>query len=140
MPKEPTYPMLFLRTNNMKETRNFYEKIFKFPVALEQSGCVIFQIGKYGYWGFCETEKEIKKPEQVCLTIVVEANEEVDEWNKYLQDHNILSTREPQETAQYQIYNAFYKDPTGYTLEIQAFAEDGRPKGHEDFSNECNCK
>ncbi len=133
MPKEPTYPMLFLRTNDMKKTRNFYENILKFPIALEQSGCVVFKIGKYGYWGFCKTEKEIEKPEQVCLTLVVETKKEVDEWNKYLIAENVTLTREPQETAQYKIYNAFYTDPTGYTLEIQAFDKDGRPVGHDDF-------
>jgi hypothetical protein len=117
----------------MTDTRNFYEKIFRFPIALDQGGCIIFQLGKYGYWGFCETDKEIVNPEQVCLTVVVETPEEVDEWDNYLRENNIIHTREPQETAQYKIYNAFYEDPTGYTLEIQAFAEDGRPKGHEDF-------
>ncbi|MCE7741294.1 MAG: VOC family protein [Candidatus Heimdallarchaeota archaeon] len=134
MPSKPTYPMTFLRTNDLAETRIFYEQILNFPVALEQSGCIIFRIGNYGYWGFCETDKEISDPGQVCLTVVVEKRKEVDEWHEYLISNNVKLYRAPQETSQYKIYNSFYFDPTGYTLEIQAFDKEGQPIGHEDFN------
>ena len=140
MQNKPTYPMTFLRTNNLQETRNFYEKIMNFPVALEQSGCIIFQIGRYGYWGFCQTDKEITDPQQVCLTVVVEERKEVDAWHDYLMKNNIKLHREPQETTQYKIYNGFYYDPNGYSLEIQAFDNDGKPKGHDNFQErKCQC-
>ena len=131
--------MTFLRTKNLEETRTFYEKILNFPVALEQSGCVIFRIGKFGYWGFCQTDKDISNPEQVCLTVVVEKREEVDAWHKHLIDNNVKLHREPQHTSQYKIYNGFYVDPTGYTLEIQAFDQEGKPVGHDDFGKMCMC-
>jgi len=118
----------------MKETRKFYEEILNFPIALEQSGCVIFQIGNFGYWGFCETDKNIEQPEQICLTVVVNTREEVDVWHKHMQEKNVKMNREPQYTAQYKIYNGFYSDPSGYTIEIQAFDKEGQPIGHDDFS------
>ncbi|MCK5410422.1 MAG: hypothetical protein KAJ30_09160, partial [Candidatus Heimdallarchaeota archaeon] len=53
----------------------------KFPIALEQSGCFVYRVGNYGYWGFCENTKEpVEKAEQVCLTVVVKTMEEVDKW------------------------------------------------------------
>ena len=129
----PRYPILFLRTNDMKETRYFYEKILKFPIALEQSGCIIYLIGNYGYWGFCQTEEKIVKPENICLTLVVDTKEQVDTWHKLLKESEVEIKRNPQYTSQYKIYNGFYADPTGYTLEIQVFDKDGEPKGHNRF-------
>ena len=130
----PRYPILFLKTNNMDKTRFFYENILKFPIALEQSGCIIYQIGDYGYWGFCQTEEKIEKPDQICLTLVVDSREQVDIWHKHLKESEVKVKREPQYTSQYKIYNGFYTDPTGYTLEIQVFDKDGEPKGHDKFT------
>lgn len=129
----PIYPILFLRTNDMNKTRNFYEHILNFPVALEQSGCIIYQVGDYGYWGFCQSEEKIEKPEQVCLTLVVDSREKVDNWHIHLEKSKVEIKRDPQYTSQYKIYNGFYIDPTGYILEIQVFDKDGEPKGHDNF-------
>lgn len=134
MESEPLYPMVFLRTNDMKKTRNFYEEILNFPIALEQSGCIVFKVGKYGYWGFCEnTQVPVENPEQVCLTMVVKSVEEVDSWHKHIVNSGANATRAPQKTEKYKIYNSFYSDPTGYTIEIQYFYEEGEPIGHKEF-------
>ncbi len=133
MPEKPLYPISFFRTNNLEQTRAFYEGILQLPLALEQSGCVIYLIGKYGYWGFCQTYEEITKPEQICITIVVDTRKQVDEWHTYLQEKGVEIKRKPQHTEQYKIYNGFYIDPNGYTLEVQAFDKDGEPKGHDRF-------
>ncbi len=129
----PRYPILFLRTSDMKKTRNFYENILNFPIALEQSSCIIYKIGNYGYWGFCQTEEIIEKPEQICLTLVVDSREQVDTWHKHLEKSEVEVKRDPQHTSQYKIYNGFYVDPTGYTLEIQVFDKEGEPLGHDKF-------
>ncbi len=130
----PLYPITFLRTNNIKETRHFYENIMNFPLALEQSGCFVYRVGKYGYWGFCENTKEpVEKAEQVCLTVVVKTLEEVDKWHKHMVDSGVTVARSPQKTEQYKIYNGFYADPSGYTIEIQYFFEEGEPVGHKEF-------
>ena len=60
--------------------------------------------------------------------------EEVDVWHKHLQEKNVKMNREPQYTAQYKIYNGFYSDPSGYTIEIQAFDKESQPIGHDSFS------
>ncbi len=133
MPTKPLYPILFLRTNNLEVTRNFYENVLKSQLALDQNGCVIYLIGDYGYWGFCQTNEEILKPDQICLTIVVDSREQVDEWHKHLEESEVEVKRSPQYTSQYKIYNGFYYDPSGYTLEIQAFDKEGEPKGHNTF-------
>ncbi|MHA1224427.1 MAG: hypothetical protein ACTSSG_14505 [Candidatus Heimdallarchaeaceae archaeon] len=105
----------------------------KFPVALEQSNCVIFKIGKFGYWGFCETDESLGETEKICLTVVVKSRTEVDEWYDYLIENKTLSKSSPQEYSKYNIYTCFFLDPSGYTLEIQAFSEESKPHGHDLF-------
>ena len=133
MPEKPLYPISFFRTNDLEKTRIFYEEILQLPIALDQSGCIIYLIGKYGYWGFCQTYEEILKPEQICITLVVNTREQVDEWHTYLQEKGVENKKEPKHSEQYKIYNGFYIDPNGYTLEIQAFEKEGEPEGHNNF-------
>ncbi len=133
MPKKFSYPMTFLPCRDLTITRNFYEKILKLPVALEQSKCIVFKVGignHFSYWGFCSHYNEyLDPPHRVFLSLVVEDAGAVDEWHRELVDQQVDCIRTPQYTAEFKIYHAFYKDPMGYTVEIQAFDEDGRPEG-----------
>jgi hypothetical protein len=92
---------------------------------------LVFQIGKKNnaaFWGFCSHYTEfIKNPEKICLTLVVDTKQDVDEWNSYLTDKNILCTKEPKYNPTFKIYNAFYRDPMNYTVEIQSFDEGAKP-------------
>lgn len=132
MPVKFSYPITFLPCKNLEDTRNFYAEILKLPVVLEQAKCLVFQIGKTtdntAFWGFCSHYTEfIKNPEKVCLTLVVESERDVDEWNRYLNEKNIPCTKEPKYNPTFKIYNAFYRDPMNYILEIQSFDEDAKP-------------
>ena len=126
------YPITFLPCKNLEETTSFYTNILDLEIALEQGECVIFKIGDsphISYWGFCAHYSEFLTPaKRVCLTIVVNKKMEVDKWHKILTQKKILCTRTPNYTPQFKIYNAFYQDPTGYTIEIQAFDVDAKPK------------
>ncbi|MHA1668252.1 MAG: hypothetical protein ACTSUR_06295 [Candidatus Heimdallarchaeaceae archaeon] len=133
MLSEHLYPITFLKTNDLSSTRYFYEKVMKFPIALEQSNCIIFSIGKYGYWGFCQTDTIIEKAEQICLTVVVRTRKEVDNWYNFLISRNIKSSKAPEYNSKYQIYNCFFTEPNGYVLEIQAFSEGRIPEGHNEM-------
>ena len=134
MPTPFSYPITFLPTADLAKTRHFYETLLKLPVALDQGACVIFRVGKYGYLAFCSQSEDgnrLSNPEEVCLTLVVDTQSEVDDWHQYLVDAGITVKRPPQYTAAYKIYNGFYLDPLGYTIEIQAFDEDAQPAGAE---------
>ena len=95
MPEKPLYPISFFRTNDLEKTRTFYKEILQLPIALDQSECVIYLIGEYGYWGFCQTYEEIQKPEQICITLVVDTREQVDEWHTHLQEKGVEIKKEP---------------------------------------------
>ena len=126
------YPITFLPCKNLDEINIFYTKILGLEIALEQGECVIFKIGHSphtGYWGFCAHHSEFITPaKRVCLTLVVNTKMDVDRWHKNLTQNNILCTKIPMDTPLFKIYNAFYQDPMGYTIEIQAFYNDSKPK------------
>jgi hypothetical protein len=127
MPEKFSYPITFLPCKSLDEIRPFYEKILKLKVALEQKRCVLFKIGD-SYWGFCDHyEEQIENPERVCLTLVVDTRGEVDSWHSYLRKKMVPCKQNPSYNPKFKIYNAFYRDPTGYTIEIQTFDEDEMP-------------
>lgn len=135
MPVPINYPITFLPTSNLEQTRIFYEKILNLSIALDQDTCIIFSVGKYGYLGFCAQSKEgLSDPDKVVLTLVVDNQREVDEWHEYFVQSEVRVKRAPQYSAAYKIYNGFYFDPVGYTIEMQTFDTNAKPKGAEFYS------
>lgn len=127
------YPITFLPCKDLEENRQFYEKILGLPVALEQGPCILYKIGTenhFSYWGFCSHYDEyIQNGKKICLTLVVDTIENVDDWHLELKRKGVKCIKEPAHTPKFKLYNGFYEDPMGYTIEIQAFYEDGKPLG-----------
>ncbi len=125
MPKKFSYPITFLHCRDLLEIRSFYEDILHLTVALEQDPCIIYRIGEKNqgaYWGFCSHYSDfLEHPEMICLTLVVDTREDVDAWHRELVSKNVKCIKPPSHTEKFRIYNAFYRDPTNYTLEIQVF-------------------
>ena len=127
MPREFSYPITFLPCRSLGEIRPFYEEILQLKVALEQKRCILFKIGD-SYWGFCDHYTErIGNPERICLTLVVDTKEDVNEWDARLESFNVPCKKPPAYNSDFKIYNGFYYDPTGYIIEIQAFDKDATP-------------
>lgn len=128
------YPITFLPCKNLSDILHFYRDILGLEIALEQGQCVIFKIGRsphISYWGFCAHYDEFVKPaKRVCLTLVVDSPDEVIALSNYLKEKKIECYREAQSTPQFKIFNTFFTDPMGYTIEIQSFNSDGLPMDH----------
>ena len=126
------YPIVFLPCHDLRVVRSFYGDALRLPVALDQGKCLIFRIGikgSAGYFGFRKGFKsELVDPEKVCLTLVVSTRSDVDQWHESLTKLGENCVRAPSYQPQFHIYNAFFRDPIGYTLEIQAFDEEYSPK------------
>lgn len=128
------YPITFLPCKNLDEMIKFYTEILGLELALEQGDCFIIKIGEsphISYWGFCSHYEDFITPaRRVCLTLVVDSPKEVDSWTQNLINQKVKCTRQAQATPQFKIYNAFFEDPMGYTIEVQSFDSDGQPKWH----------
>ncbi len=131
LPEGFLYPIVFLPCRDLEVVRSFYNGILGLELVLDQGSCLIFQVGACGFgghWGFCSGGKsELIHPKNVCLTLVVASRGEVDEWYERLTKLNVTCTKPPSYTAQFHIYNAFFRDPMNYTIVIQVFDVDYAP-------------
>ncbi len=109
----------FLHTNEMDATSRFYEEILELPLVRDQGVCRIYKTSGDAYLGFC-THLETPAKKGIILTLVTD---NVDAWYKILLAKGVEITKPPTHNPKYQIYHFFFKDPNGYTLEIQRFDE-----------------
>jgi len=71
---------------------------------------------------------ELAAPEKICLTLVVSTRKEVDQWHTKLTKLGVTCMHAPSYRPEFHIYNAFFRDPTNYTVEIQAFDSEYAPQ------------
>lgn len=108
----------FLYTHDLETTNHFYETVLGLPVVVDQKDCRVYKITAESYIGFCERLTAPRQPEGVTFTFCVE---DVDGWAAYLKSQGVHFDTDPAKNDRYGIYNAFFRDPNGYQLEIQRF-------------------
>lgn len=109
--------VIFLRTKDLDQTSIFYEEYLDLPLVRDQGTCRIYKSSPTGYIGFC-THLDAPHPDGIILTLVTD---NVDDWYQKLSDKGVAITAPPVYNPRYQIHHFFFKDPNGYTLEIQRF-------------------
>lgn len=110
----------FLGTKDLKLTSNFYVDKLGLTLYKDQGICVIFNINKYGKIGFCEHMPILHNEKSPIITLVTEY---VDEIFSRLVKNGISINEKPKYNQKFGIYHFFFKDPNGYTIEIQKFLE-----------------
>lgn len=121
--------IVFLATNDLASTAEFYEQTLGLPLALDQGTCRIYKVAGEAYIGFCERAGAFSV-EGVIITIVTQ---EVDEFCDLLRARGVVFEKEPAVNPDYNIYHCFLRDPNGYLVEIQRF-DDPRWQGDADNS------
>ena len=117
MPFEQT--VTFLHSNDLDATSRFYEEILELPLVRDQGACRIYKTSGGGYLGFC-THLETPVTKGIIRTLITPS---VDAWYETLLAKGVEIVNPPAHNLKYQIYHFFFKDPNGYTLEIQRFDE-----------------
>ena len=110
----------FLGTKNLKKTSFFYQNILGLKLYKDQKVCLIFHINKQSKIGFCEHIPVIHDEKSPIMTFVTE---EVDNIYKTLVNKGLKIVESPKLNKKFNIYHFFFKDPNGYTIEIQRFLE-----------------
>lgn len=116
--------VVFLTTNDLLGTADFYENTLGLSLALDQGKCRIYRVARSAYIGFCEKDEQ-PPTEGVIVTIVTQ---QVDEYCDVLRERGVVFEKEPVLNPDYSIYHCFLRDPNGYLVEIQRF-EDPRWEG-----------
>ena len=109
----------FLPTRDLAQTTQFYEKVLKLELALDQTRCRIYRVAKGGFLGFC-LKDSVTPQEGVILTLFTE---EVDHWQARMAEHQVPIEKGPVFNPDFQIYQMFLRDPNGYLIEIQRFED-----------------
>lgn len=111
----------FVYTRDLEKTAPFYEDIMGFDLAVDQGSCRIYRVvGRDAYFGVCERDTAPEKPEGIIITFVTQ---DVDGWYERITSKGWECEYSPRTNETYNIYHFFVKDPNGYLLEVQRFAE-----------------
>lgn len=115
-----TQQVTFLDTPDLARTADFYERILGLRLARDQGRCRIYHVSGDAYLGFCERVGAVAPAEGLTITLVTD---HVDDWCARLRAEGVPFIKPPADNPPYRIYNAFVRDPSGYTIEIQRFWE-----------------
>ena len=110
--------IIFLGTENLEETNDFYTKVLELDLYKDQKTCMIYTINEKASIGFCTHIKKTLDVKSPIITFIVE---DVDGFYKRLKDKGVKIEEEPKVNEKFNIYHFFLKDNNGYTLEIQKF-------------------
>lgn len=108
--------IVFLKTNDLEKTKEFYMDIIGATIWVDQKDCVIFKHDNF-LFGFCERGETDRG---WLLTFFFKTTTEVDEIYEKINEMDLTVTQ-PVRNDKYQIYQFFAKDLEGRDLEFQAF-------------------
>jgi len=116
-----TGAITFLPTNNLEATKEFYSERLGLKLVVDQGVCLIFKVTDAAFFGFCNHIQPLPNPDSVILTIVTD---DPDAWHRHCQNAGIETDGEPRMNERYGICHFFAKDPNGYRVEFQRFADE----------------
>lgn len=120
MPLPIDEQITFLYCEDLASTAPFYEDVLGFELAVDQGSCRIYHItGRNAYVGLCERASPREK-DGIIFTLVTQ---EVDAWYDHITAQGITCKYAPRMNETYGIYHFFVKDPNGYLIEFQKFAD-----------------
>lgn len=111
--------IVFLATQDLHATAEFYEHTLGLPLALDQGTCRIYKVAAEAFLGFCRRQEK-PATEAVIVTLVTA---DVDGWAEKLRARGVQLEKEPTYNPDYKIYHCFLRDPNGYLVEIQRFED-----------------
>lgn len=110
--------ILFLGTDDLEASHDFYTEILELELYKDQTTCRIYKINEGSSIGFCTHIKKTLDEKSPIITLIVE---DVDGLYEKIKDKDVEIESEPQKNEKFNIYHFFLRDNNGYTIEIQKF-------------------
>ncbi len=110
----------FLGTKDLDKISHFYQHILGMTIYKHQDVCLIFNIINQNKISFCEHLAVVHEDKSLILTFVTE---KVDEPDNKLIKFRIDYVEQPKINEKFNNNHFFFKDPNGYTIEIQQFLD-----------------
>ena len=112
----------FIYTPDLERSAAFYENALGLELALDQGSCRIYRvIGGSAYIGIC---RGLSAPDAGAGIILTLVTDDVDSWHEAIVARGYAPEHAPRRNETYNIYHFFVRDPAGYRIEIQRFAND----------------
>lgn len=111
----------FLYCDDLRQSAQFYEQVLGLPLALDQGSCRIYRLPGAAYLGICHAVGRSPQPESIIFTLVTP---DVEGWYAHITDAGWQCDHPPRFNETYKILHFFLRDPSGYRIEIQRFAQD----------------
>ena len=113
----------FYYTSDLHRSASFWEDKVGLELVLDQGTCKIYRVSPDGFIGFCQQDKAT--PGDVIITLVTQ---DVDARYSLLKERGITFEKPPTFNPKFNIYHSFFRDPSGYLVEIQRFEDPNWPR------------
>ncbi|NMJ42615.1 glyoxalase/bleomycin resistance/dioxygenase family protein [Roseomonas sp. JC162] len=115
----------FLYAEDPAPSWRFYEDVLGLPLAQDQGSCRIYAVAAGGraFLGVCRARgpRVTDNPRVQGGAVVTFVHSDVEGWHDRLRDKGVEIAAPPRFSDTYRVTSFFFKDPAGYTLEIQRF-------------------
>jgi len=111
--------IIFLGTDDLEATHNFYSDVLGLPLYKDQGACRIYDIPGGGRLGFCTHIPVTKAEKSPIITLLTE---DVDAVHTSIQQTG-QNLDPPRINPRFKVYHFFATDPNGYWVEIQRFLD-----------------
>jgi catechol 2,3-dioxygenase-like lactoylglutathione lyase family enzyme len=123
----------FLYADPPEPSWAFYETVLGLALAQDQGSCRIYQVasgGSRAFLGICRARgpRATDNPRVVGGVVFTFVADDVDGWHAFLTAKGVPIPAAPALSEQYGVYHFFFRDPAGYTLEIQRFERADWPR------------
>jgi len=111
----------FLYYREIGPIASFYQDVMGFDLVEDQEWAKIYRIGGNAYLGIVAGEKGFHKAQEKNAVLVTLVVNDVPGWYDYLKGKGVEMLSALQHKKDIQIRCFFFKDPGGYTFEVQQF-------------------
>lgn len=112
--------IVFLGTQDLEKTDDFYAGLLGLELERDQGACRIYKVPGGGHLGFCTHIPVTKSQRCPIITLVAD---DIDEIYQRLDLAGLSMEHEPRENSRFKIYHFFVTDPNGYLVEVQRFLD-----------------
>jgi catechol 2,3-dioxygenase-like lactoylglutathione lyase family enzyme len=114
----------FLYAENPEECWRFYEETLELPLVQDQGSVRIYGIdGSRAFLGICKARepRASENPRVAGGVVFTLVTQDVEGWHAFLAAKGVTLPMAPTFSEAYRITHFFFKDPAGYTVEVQRF-------------------
>ncbi len=115
----------FLYAEDPEASWRFYEEVLGLPVAQDQGSCRIYAAAPGGraFLGVCRARapRASENPRVEGGAVITFVHQDVEGWHARLAAKGVEIAQAPKFSETYRVTSFFFRDPAGYTLEVQRF-------------------